>query len=226
MSTKRYEGGTLLRSTLMNNTKPDHPTEDELERYILNRSRQEELEPVETHILACESCVTRLEDIELQISVTKLALQEMQKEQLEKASSGQESSWKAWFTVPKLSLLGAVATFALGLMVIPAFLPSHAPLAQVSLSAYRGNEISVAPAGHPLKMHLSTGDLSEGSVLVAVVDLRGNEVWRGRAAIRNEQVDVAVPPIKDKGAHFLRLYAPGQATPDSNLLREFAFLVK
>jgi hypothetical protein len=210
----------------MKNTKPDHPTEDELERYVLNRSREEELETLETHILACESCVTRLEDLEFQISVTKLALQEMQKEQLAKATSTSESSWRSWFTVPKLSLTGAVAAVAVGLVVVPALLTQHAPVAQVSLSAYRGDEVSVAPAGHRLDMHLSTGDLGERSVLVSIVDIRGIELWRGRAAIHNEQVEVVVPPIKDKGAHFLRLYAPTQATQDSDLLREFAFQVQ
>lgn len=210
----------------MQNTKPDHPTEDELERYILNRSREEELEGLETHILACESCVTRLEDLEFQISVTKLALQQMRAEQLAKATSAQTSSWKTWFTVPKLSLTGAVATVALGLIVVPAFLPRQAPTAEVSLSAYRGDETSVAPIGHRLDMHLSTGDLAGGPVLVSVVDIRGIELWRGRASIQHEQVEIMVPPIKDRGAHFLRLYAPTQATPDSNLLREFAFQVE
>jgi hypothetical protein len=210
----------------MNNTKPDHPTEDELEKYVLNRSREEELEGLETHILACESCVSRLEDLELQISATKLALQEMQGEQIAKTASAPQPSWTAWFTVPKLSFAGAAAAVALALIVVPAFLPRNAPVAQLSLSAYRGNDISVAPAGHPLEMHLSTGDLSEGPVFVAVVDLRGTEVWRGRASIHHEQIEVVVPPIKGTGAHFLRLYAPTQATSDRDLLREFAFQVQ
>jgi hypothetical protein len=210
----------------MQNTQPDHPTEDELERFILNRSRADELEGLETHILACESCVTRLEDLEFQISVTKLALQEMQSEELARTKPTQETSWKPWFAVPKFSLIGAVATIALGVVVVPAFLPKHAPATQVSLSAYRGEEASVAPAGHRLNMHLSTGDLAAGPVLVSIVDVRGIEVWRGRATIQHEQVEVVVPPIKDRGAHFLRLYAPTQATPDSNLLREFAFRIE
>jgi hypothetical protein len=210
----------------MTNTKPDHPTEDELERYVLNRSREEELEGLETHILACESCVARLEDLDVQISATKLALQQMQGEEMAKAASAPQPSWRAWFTVPKLSFAGAAAAVALALIAVPAFLQHNAPIAQVRLSAFRGDEISVAPAGHPLEMHLSTGDLSEGPVFVAVVDLHGTEVWRGRASIRQEQTEVVVPPIRATGAHFLRLYAPSQTTSDSNLLREFAFQVE
>jgi hypothetical protein len=196
------------------------------ERYILNRSREEELEGLETHVLACESCVTRLEDLEFHISVTQRALQELERERLTRTTSAQESSWKTWFSGPKLSFVGAAAAVALALIVVPAFLPHSAPIAQVSLSAFRGDEISVAPAGHPLEMHLSTGDLNEGPVFIVVVDLQGAEVWRGRASIHQEQIEVVVPPIKGRGPHFLRLYAPTQASPDSDLLREFAFRVE
>jgi anti-sigma factor RsiW len=210
----------------MQNTKLNHPTEDELERYILNRSREEELEGVETHILACESCVTRLEDLELEISATKLALQDFRTEQLAKAEFPKESTWRAWFTVPKLSWTGAVATVALGLIVAPAFVPHQAPVAQVSLSAFRGEETFVVPAGHRLDMHLETADLAEGPVLVAIADIRGVEVWKGSTAIHHEQAEVVIPPITEKGAHFLRLYAAKQDGPDRDLLREFAFQVQ
>ena len=210
----------------MQNTKPDHPTEDELERYILDRSRDEELEGLETHILACESCVTRLEDLEFEISVTKLALQDFRREQLARAALPRENSWKTWFTVPKLSLTGAVAAAALALIVAPAFLAHRPPVAQVSLSAFRGEEVFTVPAGHRLDMHLNTTDLAEGPVLVAVVDARGIEVWKGSATIHNEQAKVMIPPFTERGAHYLRLYAATQASPDSDLLREFAFQVR
>ncbi|MGI8960471.1 MAG: hypothetical protein ACR2IV_12045 [Bryobacteraceae bacterium] len=210
----------------MQTTKLYHPTEDELERFILNRSTDEELEGLETHILACESCVTRLEELECEISATKLALRQMQRERLAKAPLPQASSWKTWFAVPRLPLAGAVAAAAVALIVVPAFLPRQAPVAEVSLSAYRGEETSVVPVGHRLDIHLNTGDLVEGPVQVAIVDIGGIEVWKGSAAIHQEQAEVVVPPIKERGAHLLRLYAPAQASTSSDLLREFAFEVK
>ena len=39
----------------------DHPNEEALERFLRNEVQESELETIETHILACESCVTRLE---------------------------------------------------------------------------------------------------------------------------------------------------------------------
>jgi hypothetical protein len=209
----------------MQNRKPNHPTEDELERFVLNRSADKELEELETHILACDACITRLEDLEVQISATKIALQDIRQEQLAKAALPKENKWKSWFTTPEFSLTGAVAAVALGLVLIPVFLPHRAPVAQVSLSAYRGEETSIVPTGHRLEIHLNTTDLTEGPVLVTVVNIRGMEVWKGSTAIHHEQADIEVPPIADRGEHFLRLYAPNQANSESDLLREFAFQV-
>ncbi len=210
----------------MQNTNPAHPTEDELERFVLNQCHEQELEDVETHILACESCVTRLEDLEVQISVTKLALEKMQAEQLAKAAARQTSAKWTWLTVPKLSIAGGLAAIALGLIAVPTLLQHNAEVAQVSLSAYRANEFSVVPEGRRLHVRLNTGDLANGTVSATVADLTGVEVWKGRAAIHNEQAELEMPPIVEKGVHYLRLYSPARSGSEPHLLREFAFRVK
>jgi hypothetical protein len=203
-----------------------HPTEDDLELFVLSRSSEEQLERLETHILACDCCVTRLENLEIQIGATKLALRDMQREQLAKAAS-RRSNWRAGFRVPSFSLVGAVATVALGIIVVPAFFQHGSPVAQVNLSTYRGTEDgSTVPEGRRLHVHLNASDLAEGSVIVDVVDDRGVEVWKGSAAIRHEQVEVLVPPITERGTHFLRLHTPNQANAESDLLREFVLHVE
>jgi anti-sigma-K factor RskA len=202
-----------------------HPTEDELELFVLRRSPEEELEGLESHILACESCVTRLEALEIQIGATRLVLREMQREQLARAASRQGSSWIR-LPVPKFSLVAAVATVALGIIVVPALFQRGGPVVQVSLSTYRGAEASIVPEARRLHVHLNASDLTEGSVIVELVDSRGVEVWTGKAAIHDQQVELVVPPIMERGAHFLRLSAGTQPGAESDLLREFAFQVK
>ena len=61
--------------TQMNDCYRDHPDEEALERFILHKCSEEELEIVETHVLACESCVAQLETLELDITATKMALE-------------------------------------------------------------------------------------------------------------------------------------------------------
>ncbi len=208
------------------NTYPGHPSEDELERFVLHQSQEEELESVETHILACESCVTRLEDLETEITVTKLALRKLQAEQLSKETAPQKSTWHSWLTGPRLALVGGLAAAGLAIVAVPTLLEHSAPAVQVSLSTYRGNESSTVPEGRRLHIDLSARDLSQDAVDASLVDIRGAEVWKGRAALHNDQIHLDVPPITERGAHFLRLYTPGHASSDTGLLREFAFEVK
>ncbi len=204
----------------------DHPTEEALERFVMNRSGEEELEIVETHILACESCVTRLESLEAAIADIKIAVTEMRREAAQKERSASKVSWRTWFTVPKLSWAGAVAALALGIAVIPQFTHRVAPVADVSLTAYRGLENPVVPAGERLHLHLNAADLPHGAITVQIVDGRGADVWKGAAEIRNDQVDVTVPSMAKAGTHYLRLYELGKNNSEGDLLREFAFQVK
>ncbi len=196
----------------------EHPDEEALERFLLHRSEEPEVEIVETHMLACDACVERLEILETQIAATKIALQEFQLEAQRKASAPEKRSWRVWFGTAGLSFAGAVACVALAVGV---FSP-----AEVHLSAYRGVETSLVPEWRPLRMHLHTADLANGPVTVQLVDVRGSEVWKGVSAVRNDKVDVHVPRITNTGNYFLRIYEPRQGGAEGDLLREFAFRVK
>ena len=80
----------------------DHPNEEALERFLLQRSDENELEVLETHILACEVCITRLETLELQITNLKAALVTAEEQRIQKELHSARSSWKSWFRVPLL----------------------------------------------------------------------------------------------------------------------------
>src|SRR3954465_10354445 len=97
-----------------------HPTEEILEKFLLHRMQEEELETTETHILACDSCVARLEAMEIQLEATKIALGEFHKETVENnyvAAAAKNTRW-AWLKLPTLSLAGAGAALAIALTVV------------------------------------------------------------------------------------------------------------
>ena len=198
----------------------NHPTEEALERFLLHQSQGPELETIETHILACESCVQTLENLEDQIAVTKAALSELQREAKNDQSETQKRPFRGWFSVPALSwAAGAVAAAAL---CIAALTP-----AQVTLTANRGIETSFAPEWRPLDVHLSANDLADGAVAVQLVNGEGGEIWSGAALVRNELLEVHLPRVTKKGSYFLRLYESGTKNePRGELLREFAFQVR
>ncbi len=210
----------------MQNSYLNHPAEEALERFLLHQCPDEELEAVETHILACDGCVSRLESLETQIAVTKIALRELERESAIAVAARQHRSWKTWFTVPNLSWAGAAAALvAGGLIVTPQLMRHTAPVAEVNLSAYRGLETGKVPEGRPLHVRFNAAGLPPGPVTVQLVDETGAELWKGVGTVREDKAEITAPKIAHEGAYLFRLYSAGNGQ-QSELLREFAFQVK
>jgi hypothetical protein len=202
----------------------DHPIEEALERFLLHHCDEPELEVIETHILACESCVSRLEVLDSDIAASKLALRQFQAQQA--AQAARARAWREWLTIPKLLGAGAVAALALGVILVPR-LPQHAgAVPEISLSAYRGLETVVWPENQPVHVRLNASDLAEGPVIVQMVDSSGSQIWRSAATAKQHAVSITVPRITEPGTHYLRLYTAPRGTTQGDLLREFAFQVK
>ena len=199
----------------MNESYREHPSEEALERFLLNMSPEEELESVETHVLACGRCVDQLETLETQIAATRLALQSLETKRNSKSSVETSSSWKSWFTIPRLSFAATGAAAAAGAILFS--IPRD-----VAITAYRGTETAIVSEGRPLHMHLNAAGLNPGTIVVELADSKGSIVWQGTSVIRNDTVDVTLPRITQSGSHFVRLYSPPQAGTESVLLREFA----
>lgn len=200
------------------NTMLEHPAEEALERFVLHQSSDDEIEAVETHFLACESCLDRLEQVELHISVTKLALQQLHLERVAESVAKQKVKPR-WFSVPGLSIAGALATLAIALSVVPGIHREKSASVDIELTAYRGLESPVLPKNHNLHVHLNANGLEINPARVTLVNSDGIELWNGQAPIRDHFVTVFVPQIHSTGAHFFRIYAPGQ---NSDPVREFA----
>jgi hypothetical protein len=212
----------------MQNSYLQHPTEETLERFLLHQSPEDELEVVETHILACDTCVARLEDLEIQIATMKTALRELQLQQAAAATAGaQTRSWKSWFTMPHMAWSGAAAAaLAAVLTITPQIAHRTAPAVDVNLLAYRGIEAAAVPEGRSLHVHMNAADLPVGPVVVQLVDDTGNEVWRTKGTVNQDRVNVSAPKISHAGPYFFRLYAAAPNGQQGELLREFSFQAK
>jgi anti-sigma factor RsiW len=201
----------------------EHPPELALERYILHQSSESELETVETHFLACENCVARFEQLELQISATKLALQELHLEKVARSFAKHEKRTSS-FSVRKLSLAGGIAMVAVALSVLPGIHRDTQPAINVQLTAYRGVERQVLPKDRALHLTLNASGLTGSLASVTLVDSHGVRIWNNdAAAIRNNLVTVDVPQVHSTGAHFFRLYQPGQV---NDQLSEFSVIIE
>jgi anti-sigma factor RsiW len=209
---------------MQNTSLLEHPAEEALERYLLHQSSESELETVETHFMACENCVARLEQVDLQIAATKLALQQIHLEKVAKSFAKQEARRNSWLSVPKLSLAGGLAMAALTLSVLPGIHRESKPAVDVQLTAYRGLESRVLPKDRALHVTLNASGLAGNLASVTLVDSNGVEIWKDAAApIQNNLVTVSVPQIHSNGTYFFRLYQPGQYTDQ---LREFSVIIE
>ena len=222
----RQEKEYINSANSMLNMYAQHPAEDTLERFLSGGSDELECEVVETHVMACASCVSRLETLELEIATMKLALQEMHREQVAKAAAREQRfGWCSWFALPRLPMAGAAVALALGVFVAPPIATQNAPIAKVNLVAYRGLEAPTVPKNHRLQVHLNANDLNQNTVEVQLVDSRGSEVWNATTPVPEGGVDISVPEIGKSGAHFFRIYTRS-SNGRGELLREFAFQVK
>ena len=200
----------------LQNPNLDHPSEDALERFLMHRSETQEVELVETHILGCDSCVSRLESIEIQIAATKLALSDLHQEKVAEQYAKERNLRRSFFSAQKLSWASGIAALALVALSTSLLTP-----AQVNLAAYRGSEATIVPEWRPLHIHLNAENLPGETVGVQVVNAEGDEVWQGASSINNQGVNVKIPRLTRSGSYLLRLYSPSK-----DLLREFAFQAK
>jgi hypothetical protein len=196
----------------------DHPAVDVLERFVLRRCSEDELDVVETHMLACPSCVGTLESLEIEIAATKLALQQITVEQQEKASAREQRSrfWKSWFSVPTLSW-GAAGLAACAFCLF-AFVPTN-----VELKADRGETTVIVPEWRNARLTLHDEGLPAGTLQAEVVSGTGSLVWSGRAASAQGEAQLKLPRMTQSGTYFARVYTPGA---EHDLLAEFRFEVK
>jgi hypothetical protein len=197
----------------------DHPSVDVLERFVLHRSSEEEVELIETHVLACESCVCALENLELEIAATKLALEQIAAEQPQRTfelEPRKRRFWKSWLSVAKLSWAAAgLATCALCLFaVVPA---------KIELKADRGIARVVVPEWRNAHVKFIDEGLPAGPLRAEIVNETGTVVWSGDAQGQPGALNLQLPRIMNAGHYYARLYTAGA---DHELLSEFPFEVK
>jgi hypothetical protein len=204
----------------------DHPPDETFERLLLHKTERTEIEILEDHILACDFCLTRVQNLQGQIIATKLAIRKMKRKQAARTATRTPLSRLNHLTLRALLLTAVSAVFVAKLIFVPPPVPENAAIAEVNLSAYRSSGAVVLPQGRPVHMTLDAADLPETPVLVQVVNPFGSEIWRGDAAVLQEKAEILFPPFTSRGLYLLRLYAPAARDKKGEILREYAFNVK
>jgi hypothetical protein len=190
-----------------------HETDEELELYGLGRLTQSRVEIIEQHLLLCQTCQKRHDDV----GAFALAMRQAIPDELESQAFKGRFEWLKFSGLmrPALAWTGGFAT-----LVFAASLYLHSdrnvlPLASLQLTAMRGDLQTAARAA---ETDITLADAPALSSLRAeVVDDTGGLVWSGPFDNRHRiKLVKQVAP----GTYFVRLYESG-----GKLLHEYGFHV-
>jgi anti-sigma factor ChrR (cupin superfamily) len=198
--------------TVMNEV---HPNEEQLERYAMGRLAEQELAPVEEHLLVCEACQERLEIAEALLPMLRRALREVERE------PAAEPFWKRWFA-STWKAAPALAACAALILAVYVWVPNRQVEWQtVQLEAKRG-ELKPAEAveGFALQLQLNTDGLETGPAVLQVVDAQGTPVEAYNVTIERSPLGAQIPKPLQPGQYWVRLKANGL------MLREYALPVR
>lgn len=203
----------------------DGHTDDELlEKYSLGTLREPEIGEFEEHLLLCDSCQDRLEQMDGYVAAMQSASSKLRREQ---PSDGRER-WRILsypFGWPARVWAPAFAVLFLVLLVGDQWRLANMQPVHVMLEAKRGAEgsaFSKAPAGKHLVLEVDLTQLPNSSVYrMEIVDPAGNPVLESPATAQNGQISLPVATRLSRSLYYVRLYSQSD-----ELLREFGLRVE
>jgi len=188
----------------------NHWDEARLEAYSMGRLPEEEIAPLEEHLLLCDTCRQRLQESEKAIRLIRYAAERSRMEPEPEPRRGMFP----WL-IPALA--AAVVVLVVGLTLRPTRQGAPVPAA-INLEATRGGGlVAQIPAGKPLLLKPNLDGLpGSPEYHLQIRDRTGKRVWQGN--FKPPTVAAAGQP---PGIYFVELYSlPG------TLLREYAMEAK
>jgi hypothetical protein len=201
---------------------PDfHGTDDQLEAYALGQlatSDQPRLELLEEHLMICSTCRDRLDGVEAFTSGMKDAFGTNSAIAISKPRE-----LFAWLPWPKVSIgLAFLALIAI-ILIFSRTQTQFAPMANLQLSATRGETPVTAPA-RELDLTLRNAPLEGQNLRAAIVNATGRTVWSGQARQDNSaagSLQIKAQQRFNSGDYFLRLYGAS-----GDVVREYGFRIR
>lgn len=176
-----------------------HPDEDVLERYAMNRLSEAEADAVEDHTSLCTNCMDRLDEAVAFVAVMKT---ELKKHEVAEPWTSRVLGWLR--PAPPIWAAGAVA--ATVFLFVSAQPPPLTAISTVVLSGTRGTATVVHGTG-PFNFQLFMPETAP-RYHVEVLDQAGNKSWEGDATGENGNLHVLVGQRFAAGQYFLRVTEP------------------
>jgi len=192
-----------------------HPSDDEVERYSMNRLAGPELAEFEEHLLICEACQKRLAEEDRFRQAMRDAGKALEQRAGRRLARLPKWAWAA----------GLVAALLLILLGVKwqSRRQANLPAATIFLQTTRGaNTSETAPAGATLILVMDLTGLPQfPSYDWEIVDAAGHPLARAKASAQGNRLQETLARGLGAGAYFVRIYSPL-----GELLREYALNVR
>ncbi len=201
---------------------PDlHGTDDQLEAYALGHlaaSDQSGLELLEEHLMICSTCRDRLDGVEAFTSGMKDAFGPNSAIAISK-----QAPLFAWLPWPRVSIALAFLALAAIISIFSRDQTQFVPVANLQLSATRG-EMAVTVPARELDLTLLNAPTEGQTFRALIVNATGRTVWSGQARQEKDvagSLQVKAQQRFESGEYFLRLYAAS-----GDVVREYGFRIR
>ena len=204
-----------------------HLTEEQLEKYMLQRVSEPAAAAVEEHLLVCSDCQQQLEQLEVFTNTLRAVAPVLDREdRLADAQPGLGQRLFGWIRSPLPALAFGAATL-LAVFVVPMAYrtdPVLGPPVTLELQAIRAASAPEAPAGRPLVLRVELSGLAPATSYRAELAAGNGDV------ILTRSLQAAEPPFAlftveknlPAGRYWLRLYG----TDHAEAIREFGFAIR
>jgi hypothetical protein len=204
-----------------------HPTEVTWEEYAFGRLSEKKIPPLEEHLLACELCQASLEELTQYIQLMKAGLVNGKVGPLDRLAGTGRFLGSVLARLRGVMCAAALAAGSMSLWIALRAAPPAATTpvtAQVMLTAFQRGDVDMtrAPAGRPLGLHISTGDVPAApEYRLVVVTASGKQVWNSVPDVSSGSLSVHLPRGLAAGPYWVRLY-----TRQAEILGEFGLLLE
>jgi len=200
-----------------------HLSDEQLELYALDRLADADEDRIEGHLLLCDPCRNRLDEIGAFAFGMRSALRQTPPHVCDEQSRSPWSwfPWRSWM-MPALSL-GCVAAILLVMVLVrqPGDSRNLAALATLTLTATRGSGTAEAVAVPSKEYDLLLADGGPDGTEVKVFDAAGTQVWNGKPLHSAAGALAKIPVSLANGLYLVRLEDAGGRT-----LHEYSFQVR
>ena len=202
-----------------------HTKEEVLRQYAAGGLPENLLAPLEEHLLICEVCRQRLDDVEFAQCTREAALRIALDDETRVTQGFAARLWAALTAVPKPAWAAAAAAAAVLLFVGPR-LTGPTEFEAVTLRALRGADdgSSAVASGKAVRFEIDLTEIPAApAFVVEMADSSGSTLWKDSVTPNGNSLSVPIARKLDRGRYWIRLYAGGN---DPRLLREFGLIAR